>query len=122
MTRRKSECLRNLDDPLKVFSLLTIKSCGLVLFFYAATVATELVFGLWSLVFGPWSFLGQLGGAALLAIALAFAERHDDEHLVPSAIRYYFFRRWLILYSGAHADDFRGHRLEALVTGGPWQR
>ena len=122
MTRRKSECFRNLDDPLKVFGFLTLKSCGIVLLFYAAAVATELVFGLWSLLFGPWSFLGQLAGAALLAVALAFAERHDDEHLVPSAIRYYVSRRSLVLYGGACADDFRGHSLEGLVTGGPWRR
>jgi hypothetical protein len=120
MTRRRSDCLRNLDDPLKVFSLLTIKSCGLVLLFYAGAVASELVFGLWSLFFGPWSFLAQLGAAGLLAIALAFAEKHDDEHLVPSAIRYYASRRWLVLYSGARGDDYKGHRLEALVAGGPW--
>ena len=36
MKRRQSECFRNLDDPLKIFSLLTVKSCGLVLLFYAA--------------------------------------------------------------------------------------
>ena len=122
MHRRSSECLRNLDDPLKVFSVLTIKSCGLVLLFYAGAVATELVFGLWSLVFGPWSFLGQLGAAGVLAVALAIAEKHDDEHLVPSAIRYYASRRWLVLYSGGCGDDYRGHSLETLVTGGPWQR
>ena len=51
MKRRQSECFRNLDDPLKIFSLLTVKSCGLVLLFYAGTVASELLFGLWSLVF-----------------------------------------------------------------------
>ncbi len=121
MTRRKSECLRNLDDPLKIFGFLTLKSCGVVLLFYAAAVAAELPFGLWSLVFGSWSFLGQLGAASLLALALAFAERHDDEHLVPSAIRYYVSRRWLVLYGGACADDFRGHTLETRVSGGPWQ-
>ena len=122
MTRRKSECLRNLDDPLKVFSLLTIKSCGLVFLVFAAAAASELVFGLWSLVFGAWSFLAQLGAAGLFAVALALAERHDDEHLVPSAIRYYASRRWRTLYSGGCGDDYQGHRLEALVAGGPWQR
>ena len=122
MTRRKSECLRNLDDPLKIFSLLTIKSCGLVLLFYAGAVATELVLGLWSLFFGAWSFMGQLAAAGALAIALTFAEKHDDEHLVPSAIRYYVSRRWRILYSGGCSDDFQGHSLEAAVVGGPWQR
>jgi len=50
MTRRQSECFRNLDDPLKVFSLLTVKSCGLVLLFYASTVLLELLFGLFTLL------------------------------------------------------------------------
>src|SRR5439155_23880950 len=54
MKRRQSECFRNLDDPLKIFSLLTFKSCGLVLLFYAGAVATELLFALWSLLFREW--------------------------------------------------------------------
>jgi hypothetical protein len=122
MTRRHSECFRNLDDPLKVFSVLTVKSCGLVLLFYAGLVASELLFGLCSLLFGPWSFLAQIAGAVLLGAVLAYTERHDDEHLVPSAIRYYASRRWRVLYSGARAESYEGHPLEALVEGGPWQR
>lgn len=120
MTRRRSECLRNLDDPLKVFSLITIKSCGLVVLFFAGAVASELVFGVWSLLFGALSFLAQLAAAGALAVVLAFAEKHDDEHFVPSAIRYYVSRRWLVLYSGARGDDYRGHSLEKSVAGGPW--
>ena len=122
MTRRQSECFRNLDDPLKIFSLLTVKSCGLLVLFYAATVASELLFGLCSLLFGDWSFLGQIGATALLGMFLVFAERHDDEHLVPSAIRYYASRRWRVLYSGARAHPYTGHVLESLIAGGPWQR
>ena len=97
MKRRQSECFRNLDDPLKIFSLLTVKSCGLVLLFYAGAVLSELLFGLFSLLVGDWSFLAQIGASALLGVILAFAERHDDEHLVPSAIRYYVSRRWRVL-------------------------
>ena len=119
--RRQSECFRNLDDPLKIFSLLTVKSCGLVMLFYAGCVATELVFGLWSFFFGAWSFLAQLGAAGLLGVVLVYAERHDDEHLVPSAIRYYASRRWRVLYSGGRTDDYRGHALEGIVEGGPWR-
>jgi hypothetical protein len=121
MTRRQSECYRNLDDPLKILSLLTVKSCGLVLLFYGGTVASELLFGLWSLLFGDWSFLAQIGAAGVLAACLAYAERHDDEHLVPSAIRYYASRRWRVLYSGARTDRYAGHPLEVLVVGGPWR-
>lgn len=122
MNRRQSECFRNLDDPLKIFSLITVKSCGLVLMFYAAAVATELVFGLWTLAFGGWSFLGQIGAAGILAVVLVLAERHDDEHLVPSAIRYYVTRRWAFLYSGACVDRYEGHALDRKVQGWPWQR
>ena len=122
MKRRQSECFRNLDDPLKIFSLLTVKSCGLVLLFYAGLVMSELLFGLCSLLFGPWSFLAQIAGAFLLGAVLAYTERHDDEHLVPSAIRYYASRRWRVLYSGARCDRYAGHALEALVEGGPWHR
>ena len=122
MKRRQSECFRNLDDPLKIFSLLTVKSCGLVLLFYAGAVLSELLFGLCSLLFGDWSFLAQIGAAALLGVILAFAERHDDEHLVPSAIRYYVSRRWRVLYSGGRAHAYAGHPLEELVQGGPWHR
>jgi hypothetical protein len=122
MKRRQSECFRNLDDPLKVFSLLTVKSCGLVLLFYAATMLLELLFGLFSLLFDDLSFVAQLGAAFTLGAVLAHAERQDDEHLVPAAIRYYASRRWRVLYSGAVADRYSGNRLEALVAGGPWRR
>ena len=121
MTRRQSECFRNLDDPLKIFSLLTVKSCGLVLLFYGAMVASELLFGLFSLLFGAWSFLGQLAAAGALAAALVYAERHDDEHFVPSAIRYYASGRWRTLYGAACLDEYRGHPLET-IEGGPWRR
>jgi hypothetical protein len=122
MKRRQSECFRNLDDPLKIFSLLTVKSCGLVLLFYAGAVLSELLFGLFSLLVGDWSFLAQIGASALLGVILAFAERHDDEHLVPSAIRYCVSRRWRVLYSGGRAHAYAGHPLEELVQGGPWHR
>ena len=122
MTRRQSECFRNLDDPLKIFSLLTVKSCGLVLLFYAFTVLVELLFGLVSLFFGDWSFLAQIGGALVLAAILAHAERQDDEHLVPAAIRYYVSRRWRVLYSGALGDRYVSNPLEQVVEGGPWRR
>ena len=122
MTRRQSECLRNLDDSLKVLSLLTIKSCGLVLLFYAFTVLLELVFGLWTLVLGSWSFVGQIAAALIVATGLAYAERHDDEHLVPSAIRYFVSRPGRVLYGGARNDDYRGHPIEAVLRGGPWER
>ncbi len=122
MTRRKSEVFRNLDDPLRIFSLLTVKSCGLVVLFYGAMVALELLFGVFTLFFAEWSFVGQLGAAAVFASVLVYAERHDDEHFVPSAFRYYVSRRWRVLYSGGRPDDYRGHPLEEIVRGAPWRQ
>ena len=119
--RRQSECYRNLDDPLKIFSLLTVRSCGLVLLFYGGVVASELLLSLCSLLFGDWSFLAQIGGALVLAACLSYAERHDDEHLVPSAIRYYASRRSHILVGGAHSSPYRGNPFEDRVEGGPWR-
>ncbi len=121
MTRRQSECFRNLDDPLKIFSLLTVKSCGLVLLFYAGTVASELLFGLCSLFFGRWSFLGQIAATLAVGMVLAYAERHDDEHLVPSAIRYYVSRPWRVLYSGAHVERPAGHVFRSIFEAEPWR-
>jgi hypothetical protein len=100
MPRRKAPVLRNLDDPLKVFNLLSLRSCGLVLVSYALFHSLELGFSLFSAVFGSLSFLGELALAALVALGLALAERRDDEHLVPSAIRYYAGQPWRSLYTG----------------------
>ena len=36
MARRQTAVLRNLDDPLRVLGLLSLRSCGLVLFLFAA--------------------------------------------------------------------------------------
>jgi hypothetical protein len=99
MARRQTPVLRNLDDPLKVFGLLSLRSCGLVLVFFSALYAVETALGLLSLAFRSWAFLAQIGLSGLLAIGLSVAERMDDEHLVPSAVRFFLRRR--VFYSGA---------------------
>ena len=112
MARRQTPVLRNLDDPLRVLGLLSLRSCGLVLFFFAALHSLEAVTGIVSLLTGTWAFLAELAASAGLAVVLSVAERTDDEHLVPSAIRYYLSRPAGLLYSGGKAAQ--GHRLEGV--------
>ena len=100
MARRSSPVLRNLDDPLRILNLLSLRSCALVLVVYAGANALEVLLGLFTLLFGGLAFLGELGVAALVACVLALAERSDDEHLVPSALRYYASGSWRVLWSG----------------------
>jgi hypothetical protein len=107
MARRQTAVLRNLDDPLRVLGFISLRSCGLVLFFFAAAHSMEALFGLISLVFGTWAFLVELGAAGALAVVLSLAERADDEHFVPSAIRYFLSRPWAVLHSGATAHHHR---------------
>jgi hypothetical protein len=107
MPRRQSPVLRNLDDPLRVLNLLSLRSCGLVVVSYGAANALELALGLFTRAFGSLAFLGELGLAALVGMGLALAERADDEHLVPAAIRYYATRPWRVLYSGVAREPQR---------------
>jgi len=97
--------LRNLDDPLRVLNLLSLRSCGLVFVSYAFATLLEVLFGLFTFVFGSLAFLGELGFAAIVAAALTLAERTNDEHLVFSAIRYYLTQRPSTLYSGSAPHD-----------------
>ena len=118
MTRRQSECFRNLDDPLKIFSLLTVKSCGLVLLFYGCTVATELLFGLCSLLFGDWSFLAQLGAALVVAVAPGLRRapgRRAPRPLGDPLLRVSPLAR--ALQRRRAASDYAGHPLEAARGG-----
>jgi hypothetical protein len=92
MARREAPVLRNLDDPLRVLGLLSLRSCGLVFLGYGTAAGLELVFGVFSAVFGSLAFLGELALAGLLGLFLGLAERGDDEHLVPSAIQYHLER------------------------------
>jgi hypothetical protein len=115
MARRQTTVLRNLDDPLRVLGFLSLRSCGLVLVFFAALHSLEALLGVMSLLAGSWAFLAEIGATGLLAVGLSIAERTDDEHLVPSAIRYYLSRPHAVLYSGGRAEHDRGHRLEHIL-------
>jgi hypothetical protein len=115
VARRQTPVLRNLDDPLRILGFLSLRSCGLVLFFFAGLHALEALFGLLSLVFGTWAFLAELGASGVLAVLLSVAERADDEHLVPSAIRYLLGRPWTVLYSGGRADHHRRPELQRIL-------
>jgi hypothetical protein len=89
MARRVSEPLRNLDDSLRVFHVLTFRSCGLVMAFFSLCHGLEWQFRTWSILFGSLSFAFELAVSGGLALVLAWIERHDDEHYVPSAVRFY---------------------------------
>src|SRR5262245_10862081 len=116
MARRQTPVLRNLDDPLRVLGLLSLRSCGLVLFAFAALHGVEAASGLLTVLTGGWAFLAELLVAAAVAFVLSVAERTDDEHLVPSALRFYLSRPRTVLYSGGRAAPLHG--LERVFDGG----
>ena len=101
MPRRQTEVLRNLDDSLRILNLLTLRSCGLVVVFYSLCFALELAFGAFTALFGPGGFPAQLALTAALAFALSWVEKHDEEHYVPSALRYLAERPWRRIYGAA---------------------
>lgn len=105
MARRQTEVLRNLDDNLKLLNFLTLKSCGLVVVFYSLCYGLELFLKPFSLLVGNWSALVQFGLTGVFALALSWIEKHEDEHYVPSALRYYQSRPWRVLYAGGRAES-----------------
>lgn len=116
--RRQNRVLRNLDEPLKLFGLLTTKSCGLLLSFYSGCYVLDVAFGVWTWMFGELSLLGLLGLTGVVGIVLVHVERHEDEHHVPGMIRFYLARPGRFVYSGAKSDDFRGHELDRVLGAG----
>ncbi len=118
MARRQTEVLRNLDDTLKILNFLTMRSCGLVLMFYSLFYGAELLFSAFSLLFGAAGVLVQFFLTGLCAVALSWVERHEDEHYVPSAIRYYVSRPWRVLYAGGQTDPVQlDSRLREVLRG-----
>ena len=101
---RQTEVLRNIDDTLRVFNLLTLKSCGLVVLVYAGCYSAELTLRLFTMIFGPLASLAQFVVAGMAGAALSWVERHEDEHFVPSAIDYFRQRPWRIIYSSGLAQ------------------
>lgn len=117
MGRRQTHVLRNLDDNLKVFNLLTVKSCGLVILVYAACFAAELVVRLFTLLFGHLGSLAQFGVAGIAAATLAWVERYEDEHFVPSMLDYYRGRPWRVLYAAGRAEPYTPSSVEKALYG-----
>ena len=117
MARRQSEVLRNLDDSLRILNVLTLRSCGLVVVFYSLCFALELAFGLFSLLFGAAGFFVPIALAAAVAASLSWVEKHDDEHYVPSALRFLVERPWRFVYgAAAMAPVVRGRVEDVLRT------
>ena len=111
MARRRTDVLRNLDDPVRLAGVLSVQSAGLLLALTMLLVLFDLLFG-WTKLLGPAGFLVLLGVVGLAASALAFIERHDDQHLVPAALRYYLQRLGSGVFSPAVIDGFPPRNLE----------
>lgn len=109
MARRQSQVHKNLSDTLKLFGVISFRSCGLVVVVNGLLQAVELLGHPFSRLLGDFFGIAfQLGVTALVATLLAWVERYADEHYVPSAIRYYTQRPWRVLYSAARNE--RGPR------------
>jgi len=102
--RRRSEVFRNIDDSLKVLGVLSMKSLGLLFLLYAALYLLDVGLGLSRLLFGRAGALIELLVLASAALVLSYAERQDDEHLVPAMLRFHLSRRSRVLYSAAAPD------------------
>lgn len=107
--RRTTEVMRNLDDPLRIFGVLSVQGFMVLAFIFAGLGVLRPVL---RLAFGGKAFLVQLALTGLAAVVLYALERHADEHYVLSAIRYFRERPWRVLYGAAHPDPYRPHRLE----------
>jgi len=118
VAKRQSDVLRNLDDTLKLFGVISLRSCGLVIMFFSVAFGLEWGLKIWSLLFGSLAILTIVAVTAVMVAALAIVENREDEHLVPSAIRYYLKRQWRVVYSGARNDGFAGRSLEEVLGGG----
>jgi hypothetical protein len=93
MARRQTEVLRNLDTPLRIAGVISVRGCGVVLFYFVCTQALDTI-GFWDVITGltvgkMWSWVVQNGSVALLAAVMIIIERHEDEFLVPQAIQYF---------------------------------
>ena len=117
MARRQTQVLRNLDDHLKVFNLLTVKSCGLVVLVYAGCYAAELLLGAFTWMFGAFASISQFLVAGAAAMALAWVERHEDEHYVPSILAYWRDRPWKTLYAAGYVEPHVPGAIERLLRG-----
>ena len=119
--RRQSEVLRNLDDRLRVFGLLSFKSLLLLVALYQLNVAVDLLTGFWRAAFGRFGILLETALFAGLGLLLAIVERQDDEHLVPAMVRYGIERPWRWIFTGFAADGWKPPRLDWIVARG-WKR
>ena len=115
MPRRQTAVLRNLDDSLRILNFLTLRSCGLVVVFYSLCFALELAFSVFSVLFGAGGFVVQLALAAAVAFALSWVEKHDDEHYVPSALRFFGERPWRFVYGAAALAQGQRSRVEDVL-------
>jgi hypothetical protein len=104
MAKRQSQPLRNIDDNLKLFDLITFRSFGFVMMTFSGLMGLNWSTGLLTLMFGKFQIIANLAGSGFVLMVLAWAEKHDDEHLVPSALRFYTSGSTSVIYSGARGE------------------
>jgi hypothetical protein len=108
--KRLADTMRNLDDSLKIFNFITLKSAGVVLVFFGGTWLLDMLTGCWDLIFGMgWGFMAHKLATAFIALCLHWVEKQEDEFYVPSAIVHYATRPWRYIYSGAY-DTYQKRR------------
>lgn len=116
MARRKTQVLRKLDDPVKLGGVVTVRTAGLLCLSTVTTLYSEVTLSLFSGLFGRRAGLPvMLVIIASLALALVAAERHEDEHFVPSLVRYYASGRWRGVFAAGVVAPCRRPALRPLA-------
>ena len=118
MARRLSAVHRNLDDPLKLGPLAP-RSWGIVMVAFALLQLEERLLGFLS-VLPPRNggFLWMLVIVSALVAWLAYVERHEDQHHIPSALRFHLSRPDRYVYSAAAADHRESRPLDDVLAKG----
>lgn len=106
MARRTRPVRKLLDEPLKLLGLLTLRSAAWAVVVYCLNYfVLELVFGVWSAMFGPLAaLLAPLGVALLVACVLGLVESYEDQHAFGAAVRFHWDGQSRIVYSAGCPD------------------
>lgn len=100
MARRVHSVDRNVGDVVRGWGGISAYNIGLLAVGYAVLQVLEVLFHVWSALFGRAAgFLFPLGVALVAAVVLSRVERRHGAHHALSAVRYYTRRRWRFVYS-----------------------
>ncbi len=116
MARRQTQVHKNLSDTLKLFGVISFRSCGLVVVVNGLLQAIELMGHPLARLLGDFAgIVLQFAITGAVAVALAWIERYTDEYHVPSAIRFFVQRDWRYLYSAARNERGPRQSLECVL-------